>query len=453
VKKSRLSRSETLRKLIHIGFGLFAFSLRWLTTTEAAVVAIAAFLFNWLLFPHFGSKRISRSIHGYDAGMLLYPLAVLVLIVAFPRQPAIAGVAWIVLAFGDGGATLAGRIGAGPRLPWNRDKSLLGMAGFVVFAFPMALLIGGFLEAQSGLFTLAALIAIVVAVAAVVETLPLGVNDNVTVPAAAALTMLFVSRFEQFPAAAEGQSLAFWLTLNVVLAIAGYLARAVNLSGMAGGALLGAAIVVWGGWPLYAALLLFFAVGSGATKLGFAAKAARRLAQEEGGRRGFSHAAANGGVATVAALLMAAEAYDPAILWIVVVAALATAAADTTASEIGQLFGRRTYLPLTLRRVEPGIEGAVSLEGTAAGAVAALIVAAGAVAARAAAGGGAFDIRLVAIIAAAAVLGSYAESLVGSANRTRREPLPNGMLNFANTLFGALIAAALVALIGMPAAS
>jgi len=51
------------------------------------------------------------------------------------------------------------------------------------------------------------------------------------------------------------------------------------------------------------------------------------------------------------------------------IAALATATADTTASEIGQLVGRRAFLPLTLRRVPVGTEGAISLEGTLAGAV------------------------------------------------------------------------------------
>ena len=50
-------------------------------------------------------------------------------------------------------------------------------------------------------------------------------------------------------------------------------------------------------------------------------------------------------------------------------------AADTASSEIGKAYGRRTFLITTLRPVPPGTEGAVSLEGTTAGAVAALLVA------------------------------------------------------------------------------
>ncbi len=51
----------------------------------------------------------------------------------------------------------------------------------------------------------------------------------------------------------------------------------------------------------------------------------------------------------------------------VALAALAEATADTVSSEIGQAFGGHPLLLTTLRRVEPGTDGAVSLMGTAAG--------------------------------------------------------------------------------------
>lgn len=52
-------------------------------------------------------------------------------------------------------------------------------------------------------------------------------------------------------------------------------------------------------------------------------------------------------------------------------ASFASKLADTTSSEIGKAYGRTTYLITTLQRVPRGTEGAVSLEGTAAGAAAA----------------------------------------------------------------------------------
>lgn len=51
------------------------------------------------------------------------------------------------------------------------------------------------------------------------------------------------------------------------------------------------------------------------------------------------------------------------------VSSLATKLADTFASEIGKAYGKTTFLITTFERVEPGTEGAVSAEGTAAAAV------------------------------------------------------------------------------------
>ncbi|MBW3672301.1 MAG: DUF92 domain-containing protein, partial [Acidobacteria bacterium] len=108
-----------------------------------------------------------------------------------------------------------------------------------------------------------------------------------------------------------------------------------------------------------------------------------------------------------------------------------------TASEIGQLFGKRAFLPLTLKRVPVGTEGAISIEGTLAGAVAAI-------------GVGVASLWLIpfelpgvavaVIVAGSAIGGSWIESVVGSWNRKRVDRVPNGALNFFNTLVGASIA-------------
>ena len=149
--------------------------------------------------------------------------------------------------------------------------------------------------------------------------------------------------------------------------------RGVDLSGAIAGWILGCVIIIGGGPPLYVALLAFFIIGTLATKLGYARKARAGLAQEKGGRRGAAHAFANVGVAAICAVACwRGLGFVPLFMGI---AALATAAADTTASEIGQLFGKRAFLPLSFRRVERGTEGAISIEGTLAGIVAGCIVA------------------------------------------------------------------------------
>ncbi|HEX7421286.1 MAG TPA: DUF92 domain-containing protein, partial [Thermoanaerobaculia bacterium] len=288
--------SENLRKSLHIAFGLGAFALRWIPWWLAAIVAMAAVLGNWLVLHRIVGNRVSRHEWGYDAGIILYPVAVLALILVFRDQLALAGVAWTTLAFGDGFATLIGksmRIGS---LPWNRDKSWGGMIAFLLAGSAAGAALSAWLGAPPLQFVFAA-----VAVAAIVETLPLHVNDNITVPFAAAVT-LAVLAIEPTGGYQLPPRVQVWLAIHTVLAIAGWLLRTVTVSGFISGWLLGTIILLGAGWPLYIALLTFFVLGTLATKIGFDRKASRGLEQERGGRRGFSHAFANVGVAAICAI-------------------------------------------------------------------------------------------------------------------------------------------------------
>ncbi|MDX1582287.1 MAG: DUF92 domain-containing protein [Thermoanaerobaculia bacterium] len=440
----RLSR-EGARKLVHISFGFFAFSLRWLTTGQAALVAFAALLFNRFVLPRVGGKRIARTEHGYDLGIVIYPLAVLILIVSFPTRPELAAVAWITLAFGDGMATLVGRNVPLVRLPWNRDKSWSGLIAFVAIAFPVGcsgwIFVAGMGE---GLEQIAWIVFGTVLASAFAESLVLHLDDNIVVPLTSGLSIALLSTFERFPSPALDVMTIAWLSANAFLAVLGYFARSVSLSGMAGGFVLGSILIAFAGWQLYVVLLIFFIVGSVVTKLGYRRKEAMGLAQEEGGRRGFCHAFSNVGIASILALSIPASSIDPRLLWLAAFASLATATADTTASEIGQLYGRRAFLPLTFRRVPTGTEGAISYEGTVAGAIAAMGVAVAGIWLLP------FDLGpviVVSTLAGSAILGSWIESVAGSWNRKREQRVPNGALNFFNTLVGALIAFAVASIV------
>jgi uncharacterized protein (TIGR00297 family) len=423
---SRHETHELLRKSLHIALGLFIVTLKWLPWSVAAAICAAAAVGNWLVLHRIFGKRVSRHERGYDAGLVIYPLAVGALIVIFRHNLELAAAVWAFLAFGDGFATLAGKSIRGPRLPWNGDKSWSGFAAFLAFGY-----VGGeyayrFMGGEPRMFDIVipALIA-----CAIVESLPLHVDDNLTVPLAGGAVIAALHHAQWWPAAHVDWT---WLAVNAALAIAGYLAKSVDVSGALGGWLLGAIIILYGGWPLYAVLLAFFVIGTATTKLGYRRKARLGLAQEKGGRRGFSHAFSNVGMAAMLAVV-ASMSPDGVRFWLAAAAALATATADTTASEVGQLIGRRTFLPLTLRRVPVGTEGAISVEGTLAGIVAAFAVAVLASAAKFRS----LEWRIIGLVTLCAFAGSYLESLVGSWNRNREEPVPNGALNFFNTAAGA----------------
>jgi uncharacterized protein (TIGR00297 family) len=429
--------SEGLRKFLHIGMGFGALALTRIPWRYAALICAAAVIGNWLLLHRIVGRRVSRNERGWDVGIVLYPFAVLVLVVVFNWHIEIAAVAWVLMAFGDGFSTVIGKRMPIAPLPWNATKSWGGLAAFIVFGGIAAFGIARLFGAPQDVAIAAALI-----VSAIAETLPLGIDDNVTVPFIAA-AILAAMAIKPIVAASTPPPIAWpWIVVNTVLAIGGYFIRGVDLSGAIAGWALGCIIILGGGPPLYVALLAFFIIGTLATKLGYGRKARIGVAEEKGGRRGASHAFANVGVAAICAVACwRGLGFVPLFMGI---AALATAAADTTASEIGQLFGKRAFLPLTFRRVERGTEGAISVEGTLAGIVAGCIVASAgtAMAAHHSHAGfigsvAIYKSHVIIVLTLCAFLGSYLESILGSWNRRHGSPIANGTLNFANTVLGA----------------
>ena len=430
--------NETLRKSIHIAVGFGAVALRFLTWQMAAVVALAGTLGNWLLLHRLFGRGVARHERGWDGGIVVYPLCVLILILLFQQHSVFIAIPWTILAFGDGFTTLIGRHFPIRTLPWNPNKSLGGSLTFLIIGSAAAVATAIFFQWDRIAIAIAAAV-----VAAIVESLPLHVNDNITVPFAAAVTLV-VFGTTTMPFHEPPPNMWGWIAANTVLAIIGYALRGVNLSGLITGWILGTIVIIGGGIALYLPLLAFFIIGTLVTKLGYKRKSTAGLAQEGGGRRGAGHAIANVGVATLCAVALWRGL--PILPLLMGITALATAACDTTGSEIGQLFGRRAFLATTFRRVEPGTEGALSIEGTLAGIAAAAIVAMTGVAATMHHFQPGFmgsvviaRSRTVAVITACAFLGSYAESLAGNWNRKHGSEIPNGVLNFFNTVMGALL--------------
>ena len=117
---SGLTTGEAKRKLVHVAVGGFAFLLRFLTWPQAALMAVAAFAFNLVLLPRIGGRGLWRAPdreRGFPIGILIYPLAVLTLVLVFRHDLWMAAAVWGILAFGDGMATVVGMAAGGPRLP------------------------------------------------------------------------------------------------------------------------------------------------------------------------------------------------------------------------------------------------------------------------------------------------------------------------------------------------
>ena len=193
--------------------------------------------------------------------------------------------------------------------------------------------------------------------------------------------------------------------------------------------------------PITAVFVLAFA----ATRIGQGQKQRLGTAERTQGRSA-AQVAANLGVAALisspfarsslaGSRLFAHAAPIPALLLTAGLAALAEAAADTVSSEVGQVFGGLPRMITTLRRVQPGCDGAISSLGVLAGiSAAAVIAAAGTLAMRR-------GVHIFVVSGTAGVFGFLFDSLLG-ATVERRGWLNNDAVNFLSTASSAVFALA-----------
>lgn len=434
-------RDELIRKGVHSATGALLLLLRWVEPLVLAPVAAAGIAFNTLLLPRLRGWRLWRPgerAAGSAPAVVAYPVSVLILLLVFHRRPEVVVVGWGLLAFGDGAAAIGGRLWGRGRLPWNRDKTWIGL---VSFWFGGTLAVWCLLSWVTGTLPLDGYrlsgVAITALVAALFESSSQRLDDNITVPLISALLFLCLEE------SAGGWS-RLWeddtlsrmsaaLAINLVLAGIGWRIRGLSRSGAAAAVVVGATILWLAGVEGYACLVAFFVIGTTVTRIGRRSKIARGVAEPRGGRRSAAKVLANGGVAAVCSLFAVVAA--PSQLFVFAfVTSLAAACADTVESELGQVWGRPTVLISTWRSVSPGVDGGVSPLGTAAGFGAALVVAA------LAAGVGLIDRSAMLPIASAALLATLLESVVG-ATVERRGLLTNQGVNLFNTLVAALLGA------------
>ena len=227
---------------------------------------------------------------------------------------------------------------------------------------------------------------------------------------------------------------ALALIINTALLVFAFISPKKLLTpfGIFNGAALG--ILVWGtlGWRGYLIVMLFFLLGSGLTFVGIEQKKAEGIAEKRSGMRGAGNVWSS---ALTASLCAIATLFSPApykyLLVLGYVASFCTKLSDTTASEVGKVYGKTTYLITNLKPVPRGTEGAVSLEGTLAGTLASVLLAAIACLI------GLINPIGIVWCVVAAFIATTIESLIGATLESRFTWLTNDLVNFINTVIGA----------------
>jgi len=167
------------------------------------------------------------------------------------------------------------------------------------------------------------------------------------------------------------ERLAIAAGVTVGFAVLARVLRGVNRSGALAGGLACLLLFAGGGPAAFATLGALFAMTWVSTRLGHRRKLALGLAERREGRNGWQ-VLANLAIAAIASVLFSATGNRA---WLVAaVAALAEAATDTVASEIGQYRRADARMITTLQRVPAGTDGGVTIPGSSAGLAAGLVI-------------------------------------------------------------------------------
>ena len=197
-------------------------------------------------------------------------------------------------------------------------------------------------------------------------------------------------------------------------------------------------------WPGWWAVVLYLALGSLVTRLGFRRKQEQGLAEGRGGRRGPENVWGSAATGAALALLTVLPAAPVSLLLIGFAASFAAKLADTCGSEIGKCWGRHTLLITSLRPVPAGTEGAISAEGTAASLAGSALMALVMLQLGLLQGVAAWT-----LVTAVGLLATLIESLIGATVQGRCRWLSNELVNAVQTLIAALLAMGLALVLGL----
>lgn len=348
------------RLAVHIGCGTLValtpllFRERWWPAGIALTALLALFLSRregWL--PSLHAARPT------SYGTVWFSFSALVLYLIAWEKPHLITLPLLVMAFADGAGMLVGEMRRNTILlpEYFRGKSWDG--SIAVFAIT-GLCIGLGWEAFGfGSTGEALLVGLACApVAAAVEAISFRGLDNLTLPFAMAFTLLLIEY-----SIGQPQELLLAEAAAVALTAGAVRWRALRADGAAGAFLIATWLLGGGGWSWTLPVIVFFILSSLLSLLSENLRRGKVSAAVKGAKRDLVQVLANGGIPV--GLFMAHILGLPLYLaWPAFLGAVATATADTWATEIGTALKTEARLITTGQIVPAGTSGGITLMGS-----------------------------------------------------------------------------------------
>ena len=362
--------AEFSRKLVHIllsNWILLAIAV-YRSAWTACILPVVFIPLNYLSYRKGIFSAIERD-EDNTPGTVWYAVSLFILcFVGYSLDMSwLAACGMLAMGYGDGFGALIGK-------KWGKrkfhgaysKKSLEGMFIVMIFsALSVGIICTIYAPAIAPNFALYAALCSAVPAAALELFTPRGL-DNLTLPLGVSLIVFLIAKYNFLV------PVMLCLGLELFILIVAYYLKAITLSGGCSAAILGMLLFIFGGWISFIALIVFFILGSGVSKIGKRNKADAEKLHERVGARSTVQVAANG----LPSLIFAAIYYCSGIesYLLTAVMCLAATTADTFSSEIGMLSKGTPRPILTLKPVQRGMSGGFTFLGLFGGLLGAWII-------------------------------------------------------------------------------
>lgn len=365
---SRLHWSiEATRKLVHIFVGIFLLISLFLfqSNTYPAILAILFILINATTLK-FNLFKAMHPTSRKSYGTIYFPIAYLILILGWWNDPYALVVAFLLLTFADTAATIVGESAHSPErfIVWQDSKTVQGsiamfLTSIILITIGLSVvseILGEPLESPKIMIPKIVFLALLATAA---EATSSRGSDNLTIPI---ITVIGFDLFNSLVSSNGIVLLMVWIIVALIISIAATYFHALTDSGALGALIMGIFVFGTGGIRFLVPLIAFFILSSLLSSTGRRKRHDRKYRFGKGSRRDIVQVYANGGVPFLIAIW---HFYSPSSeLYIIYLASLAAANADTWGTEIG-FFSRKPPRSLaTFKQVPTGSSGGISIIGT-----------------------------------------------------------------------------------------
>jgi uncharacterized protein (TIGR00297 family) len=374
VRRLMNGNSEITRKFVHVVAGvLMAFAPTVFYSGIPAILLSTLAIIGTFIAVRFGFLQSLHDTERISYGTTYHPLAFLLLVLAFwDDAPHILSIAILILAIPDALAAIVGRSVSAPHVfAFSNDRKTV--EGSVTMFAATAAAVGIFLSTTdiSGLSYHPLIIALVTAtVVTAWELICTRGLDNLSVPLSTAFMLdLFLRPAPHH----DPDRMITALFLATVIGIVSYRFRFLSPNGSIATFLLAVLIYGTGGWMWTVPILTFFLASSLLSKYGKSRKKKLETVFDKTDKRDAGQVAANGGVAGLIILLHYLFPGEES-LFFCYIASIAAVTADTWGTEIGTLMKGKPRSIITMKPVDVGTSGGISVLGIIGGAAGAVLV-------------------------------------------------------------------------------